>query len=170
LEKTAAAPDSKKMEIEYANVAPSASKIIHVAASEATVGPVKEIEAKNSKTEERPMWQSPPTTTGLPKLTTATTMTPRKGRRMTSVLDAVLKSLKVPTPASTKARILLHALKLDLRDLSQRNKKRKIFRRSRHRLHPKHRLVTIWNILFAMLLGNNYQNSKLPKCNITQRT
>jgi hypothetical protein len=40
--------------------------------------------------------------TGLPKLTTATAMTPTKGRRMTSVSDAVLKSSKVPTPVSTK--------------------------------------------------------------------
>jgi hypothetical protein len=39
----------------------------------------------------------------LPKLTTATTITPRKGRRMASVLDAVLKYSKVPTPVSTEA-------------------------------------------------------------------
>jgi hypothetical protein len=45
---------------------------------------------------------SPPTTTGLLKLTTAATMTPKK-RRMASVLDAVLKSTKIPTPASTEA-------------------------------------------------------------------
>jgi hypothetical protein len=40
--------------------------------------------------------------TGLPKLTTATTMTPRK-RRMASVLDAILKSTKMTMPASTEA-------------------------------------------------------------------
>jgi hypothetical protein len=39
----------------------------------------------------------------LPKLTNATTMTPRKGRRMANVLDAVLKSSKVPTPVCTEA-------------------------------------------------------------------
>jgi hypothetical protein len=38
----------------------------------------------------------------LPKLTTAATMTPKK-RRMASVLDAILKSTKIPTPASTEA-------------------------------------------------------------------
>jgi hypothetical protein len=64
LEKTAAAPTSEKMEIEYAK---------------ATISPIKEIEAKNSNTEERTKLQSPPTMTGLPKLTTATSMTPRKG-------------------------------------------------------------------------------------------
>jgi hypothetical protein len=39
--------------------------------------------------------------TGLPKLLTAATI-PRK-RRMGSVLDTVLKSTKMPTPATTKA-------------------------------------------------------------------
>jgi hypothetical protein len=39
---------------------------------------------------------------GLAKLTIAATMTAKK-RRMASVLDVVLKSTKIPTPASTKA-------------------------------------------------------------------
>jgi hypothetical protein len=39
---------------------------------------------------------------GLPKLSTSVAITPRKGRRMASVLDAVLKSSKVPTPVSAK--------------------------------------------------------------------
>jgi hypothetical protein len=39
----------------------------------------------------------------LPKLTTAAAITPRKGRRMDIVLDAVLKSTKISTPASTEA-------------------------------------------------------------------
>jgi hypothetical protein len=130
---------------------------------EASVGPVEETEAKSSKAVEHPKLLSPPTTTRLPKLITATTMTPRK-RRMSSVFDAILKSSKVPTPASTEAlevnaeklvvmlqAFLLHALKLDLRDLSQENKKRKIFRRSRHHLCLKHRLETVWNIMFIML-------------------
>jgi hypothetical protein len=50
------------------------------------------MEAKSSKTEEHPKLLSPPTTTELPNLTTTATMTPRKGRRMASVSDAVLKS------------------------------------------------------------------------------
>jgi hypothetical protein len=40
---------------------------------------------------------------GLTKLAVAPATTPMKGRRMTSVLDAVLKSTKMPTPISTKA-------------------------------------------------------------------
>jgi hypothetical protein len=50
LEKTLAVPASEKMEIEYCEDAPLASEIILVATVEATVGPVKEIKAKNSKT------------------------------------------------------------------------------------------------------------------------
>jgi hypothetical protein len=80
-----------------------ASEIIPAAPAEATFGPVKEIEAKNSKTEEHPKLQSPPTTTGLSKLAIAPTATPRKGRTMTSVLDVVLKSMKMSTPAYTEA-------------------------------------------------------------------
>jgi hypothetical protein len=68
----------------------------------ASVNSVKETEKKSSKAEEHPKLLSPPTTTGLPKLTTVATMTPRK-RRMDSVLDAILKSMKMPTPISTKA-------------------------------------------------------------------
>jgi hypothetical protein len=103
LKKTVVAPASEKMEIENVEAAPSASEIILVPTAEATVGLVKEIEANNTKTDERLKLQSPPTTTGLPKLTTAAAMTPRKGRRMASVLDAVLKCSKVPTPVSTQA-------------------------------------------------------------------
>jgi hypothetical protein len=40
---------------------------------------------------------------GFTKLAVAPAATPRKGRRMTSVLDAVLKSTKMPTPISTEA-------------------------------------------------------------------
>ena len=91
------------MEIEYVEAAPSASEIILVPTAEATVGLVKEIEANNTKTDERLKLQSPPTMTGLSKLASAPASTPRKGRRMASVLDVFLKSSKVPTPASTKA-------------------------------------------------------------------
>jgi hypothetical protein len=41
--------------------------------------------------------------TGLSKLAAAPAATLKKWRRMANVLDAVLKSLKVPIPASTKA-------------------------------------------------------------------
>jgi hypothetical protein len=104
LEKTAAVPATEKIEIvEHAEAIPLASEIIPAATVEANVGSVEETEAKSSKTEEHLKLLSPPTTTGLPKLTTAAVITPRKGRRMSSVLDAVLKPSKVLTPVSTKA-------------------------------------------------------------------
>jgi hypothetical protein len=68
---------------------------------EASASPVEESEIKSSKAEEHLRLLSPPTTTELPKLTTTatTTMTPKK-RRMASVLDSVLKSINILTPAS----------------------------------------------------------------------
>jgi hypothetical protein len=69
---------------------------------EASSGPTEELETKSSTAEEYPKLLSPPTMTGLPKLTTAATMTPRK-RRMASVLDAVLKSTKMSAPVTTEA-------------------------------------------------------------------
>jgi hypothetical protein len=91
------------MEIaEHAEAIPLALETIPVVMVEASVGLVEEMEAKTSKAEEYPKLLSPPTTTALPKLTTAPTMTPRKSR-MASVLDAVLNFLKVPTPVSSEA-------------------------------------------------------------------
>jgi hypothetical protein len=102
LEKAGTLPVVEKMKIvEYAEATSSASKIIAVVTAKATVTPLEGTEVGSSKTEEHPKLQSPPTMTGLPKLKTATTITPRKGRRMTSVLNAVLKSSKLPTPIST---------------------------------------------------------------------
>jgi hypothetical protein len=103
LERTAVVLDTDKMEIaEHAEAIPLAPKAIPAVTSEASVGPVEEMETKSSTTEEHPKLLSPPTMTGLPKLTTAATTTPRK-RRMTSVLDAVLKSTKMPTIVSIEA-------------------------------------------------------------------
>jgi hypothetical protein len=68
--------------------------------TEVSVNSVKEPESE--KTTEQPKVLRPPAVTGLSKLSTTTTATPRK-RRMTSVLDAVLESMKAPTPASAKA-------------------------------------------------------------------
>jgi hypothetical protein len=95
--------DTEKMEIaKQAKAIPLASKTILVVTVEASVDPVEEIEAKSSKVEEHPKLLSPPTTMGLPKLTTATTTTPRK-RRVASVLDVVLKSTKRPTHVTIEA-------------------------------------------------------------------
>jgi uncharacterized protein with beta-barrel porin domain len=70
--------------------------------TEATVAPTEKREAKSSKTKEYLKLQSSPSMTGLSKLAYAPAATPRKGRRMANVLDAVLKSSKVPTPASAR--------------------------------------------------------------------
>jgi hypothetical protein len=79
-----------------------ASETIPAVTVEASAGLAEELETKSSHAEEHLKLLSPPTTMGLPKLTTAATMTPKK-RRMASVLDAILKSTKITTPASTKA-------------------------------------------------------------------
>jgi hypothetical protein len=80
LEKTLAVPATKKVEIvECAEATLLASEIIPSVTTEAIVAPVKETETKISKTEDHPKLQSPPTTMGLPKLTTVAAITPRKG-------------------------------------------------------------------------------------------
>jgi hypothetical protein len=103
LERTDAVLDTEKMEIaERVEAIPLAPETIPAATVKASVGLVEETGTKGSKAEEHLKLLSPPTTMGLPKLTTITTTTPRK-RRMASVLDAVLKSTKMPTPVSTEA-------------------------------------------------------------------
>jgi hypothetical protein len=95
LERIAAVLDTEKMEItEHAKAIPLAPETIPAATIEASIG----------QAEEHPKLLSPPTVTELPKLTFAATITmPPKKRRMASVLDAVLKSTKMPTPASVEA-------------------------------------------------------------------
>jgi hypothetical protein len=85
--------------IESAEVVPSAMESAPAMSTEASANSVKEL--KSEKTAEQPKVLSPPTVTGLSKLSTTTTATPRK-RRMASVLDVVLESMKAPTPASTE--------------------------------------------------------------------
>jgi hypothetical protein len=94
LERTAAVLDTEKMEImEHVEAIPLALEMIPAATVEASIGSV----------EEHPKLLSPPTATELSKLTTVVnTTTARKKRRMASVLDAVLKSTNIPTPASTE--------------------------------------------------------------------
>jgi hypothetical protein len=98
LERTAAIPDTKRIGIaEQVEAIPLALETISAVTIEASVGLVEE-----SKEEKHSILLSPLTTTGLPKLTTAATMNPKK-RRMTNVLDVVLKSTKISTPTSTEA-------------------------------------------------------------------
>jgi hypothetical protein len=67
--------------------------------AKASANLVKELESE--KIAEQPKVSSPPAATGLPKLSTTTTATPRK-RRMANVLDAILESMKAPTPTSAE--------------------------------------------------------------------
>jgi hypothetical protein len=69
---------------------------------EASAGPVEESKIKSSKAKEHSKLLSPPTTTGLLKLTTVVSLTPKK-RMMASVLDVVLKSTNILTPASIES-------------------------------------------------------------------
>jgi hypothetical protein len=101
LEKFAEGPTTEKVKfIENVEVVPLATEIVPAMPVEASVDPVKEPGSK--KTEEQPKLLSLPTVTELPKLLATATMTPRK-RRMASVLDAVLESVKMSTPACAKA-------------------------------------------------------------------
>jgi hypothetical protein len=59
-------------------------------------------EPKMEKTTEELKVLSPPSATASPKVSNIPTTTPSK-RRMASVLDAVMESVKISTPASTKA-------------------------------------------------------------------
>jgi hypothetical protein len=86
--------------IESVEAAPSATEPAPAMSIEASVDPIKEPESK--KIAEQPKVLSPPAVTGLPKLSTTTTATPRK-RRMASILDVVLESMKAPTLASAEA-------------------------------------------------------------------
>jgi hypothetical protein len=101
LEKTVVAPTTEKVKfVESAKVIPLAMETVPAAPVEVSVDLVKESGPKKT-TEEQPKLLSPPTVTGLPKLSTTATTTPRK-RRMASVLDAILQSTKLPAPATAE--------------------------------------------------------------------
>jgi hypothetical protein len=86
--------------IESAEAAPLPKETAPAMPIEASTGPVKEPELERAA--EQPKVLSPPAVTGLPKPSSTTTMTPRK-RRMASVLDVVLESVKAPVSASAEA-------------------------------------------------------------------
>jgi hypothetical protein len=77
-------------------------KIIHAEATKAANAQLEKSGPGSSRAEGQPKLQSPTTLMRLSKIAAAPAVTPRKGRRMASVMDAVLKSLKVSTPTSTK--------------------------------------------------------------------
>jgi hypothetical protein len=103
LERIATMFDTEKIDIaEHAEAIPLVPETIPVVTVEASVDPVEKTETTSSTAEEHPKLLSPPTMTGLSKLTTAPTRTPRK-RRMASVLDDLFKSTKIPTLATSEA-------------------------------------------------------------------
>jgi hypothetical protein len=82
--------------IERTEATPLAAETTPMMLIEASADPVKEPES------ERATEQLKVLVTVLPKLSATATTTPRK-RRMASVLDAVLESVKSPTPTSAEA-------------------------------------------------------------------
>jgi hypothetical protein len=86
--------------IERARVAPSSTEPGHTVPVEASTNPAEE--SKLEKAADQLKVLSPPGTLGLPKPSSVPAVTPRK-RRMASVLDAILESVKTSAPASAKA-------------------------------------------------------------------
>jgi hypothetical protein len=60
------------------------------------------IKTKDSKMEQQPKLQNPPTELELSKIALIPVITPKKGRRMANVLDAVLRPSKAAMPTPTK--------------------------------------------------------------------
>jgi hypothetical protein len=75
---------------------------ISAAAVETTTAQLEKSELESSRTEQQPKLQSTLAMVGLSKTTTVPAVTPRKERRMASVLDAVLKPSKTTTLVPTK--------------------------------------------------------------------
>jgi hypothetical protein len=75
---------------------------IPVAAVETTTAQLEKSEPESSRTKQQPKLQSTLAMVGLSKTTTVLAVTPRKERRMASVLDAVLKPSKTTTLVPTK--------------------------------------------------------------------
>jgi hypothetical protein len=86
--------------IESVETVPLATETATAMLIEASTGLVKELESE--KIVEQPKVLSPPAVTGLPKPSSTITATTRK-RRMASVLDVVLESMKAPVSASAEA-------------------------------------------------------------------
>jgi hypothetical protein len=112
---------------------------------EASVDPVEDLESE--KATEQPKVR----VTTLPKLSATSTATPRK-RRMASVLDTVLESMKTPPPTFAEASggkiedarevvmqaFLLFTLKRDLQKLRDKNLWKRAFQKDPQHLLSKH--------------------------------
>jgi hypothetical protein len=144
-------------------------------------------EPELEKTAEQLKALSPPCAAELPKPSNIPTTTPRK-RRMASVLDAVMESVKTSTPASAEALTTEAKVpgKNDAATMAQTTaetgpaevpaeprpsetaavtlEKGSVFRNTNLLLQKL--LLESRNSLFDMLRGSNYQKSRLLKCNI----
>jgi hypothetical protein len=93
---------SKTEVVEFAKDIFPTSEVIPTAAAEVHTIQLEKTEPESSKTYQQPKLQSPPAKPGLSKTTIVPAATPRKGRRMASVLDVALKPSKMATPAPTR--------------------------------------------------------------------
>jgi hypothetical protein len=83
--------------IESTEATPSALEIIPAGTAEAAAAQLEKSEPESSRTKQQPKLQSPLALTGLSKAATVPAATPRKGRRMANILDAIMKPSKVST-------------------------------------------------------------------------
>jgi hypothetical protein len=93
---------SKAKAVESAEDILPTSKVVSVAAAEVPTIQLEKSEPESSKSEQQSKLQSPTVMPGLTRTAIVPAATPRKGRRMASVLDAVLRPSKMATPAPTR--------------------------------------------------------------------
>jgi hypothetical protein len=146
-------------------------------------------EPKMEKTTEELKVLSPPYAMELPKVSNIPVTTPRK-RRMASVLDSVMETVKTSTPASaeaprTEAKVSKKSDEVGIaRTISEAGPsvsaearpseiaplilEKEGALRSPSLMLLEH-LLKSWSSLCDMLCGSNYQKSKLPKHNIMPR-
>jgi hypothetical protein len=97
-----AAKGSKVDVAESAKATLLALEVIASATAEATTAQLEKLKSESLKSDLQPKLQVSPVLPELPRTTNILVASPRRGRRMVSVLDAVLKSSKVATPPPTR--------------------------------------------------------------------
>jgi hypothetical protein len=121
---------------------------------------------------------------GLPRIASAPAGTPKKGRRMANVLDAVLRPSKIATPASMKIfkdkaheseKTPHEVASLDLGKAGPFEPKPSYqnFESLLERIAlpiPKASHLEDLEYIVRNASGKKLSNNKLPKCNIMQRT
>jgi hypothetical protein len=77
-------------------------EVIPSTTTKATTAQLEKLQSESLKIDQQPKLQISPVLSELPRTENIPAATPRRGRRMASILDAVLKPLKVATPAPTR--------------------------------------------------------------------